>query len=442
MKSKNQEGKMLSRRGFLQTSKTGAAAAVLTTLAAPSIARGASPASDPVRIGHIGLGTRGGGQLVNYTGDPQTESAKVVAVCDVYTPHLQRGVNGSNNPDVKQYRDYQDLLADPKVEAVVIATPDHWHERMLLDAVAADKDVYCEKGWTISIEAAKRMRAAVKRSGRVFQLGHQGRQHPAAYKARELLKEGILGEVTLVHTGRYFNGTQERPPWRWYGGYSNYNRPDPNQVRKSVDWEKWLGAAPSIEFDERRFWHWRCYWPYGTGQAGDLLSHELDYVQSVLGYGIPDTCMCAGLNAYWKDDREVPDTWMAAYQFEEKNCTLLFEGLQNSKREQPPEIIGRNARMIFNSIGQSATRFQIYEDGSAFVQHPSALPGPLLSYAASKEDLRPNHMEDFLRCVRTRERCQCNEDEAFIEVATLLMSVKSYFAKRQVRWDKVKEEIV
>jgi predicted dehydrogenase len=387
-----------------------------------------------VRIGHIGLGVRGGTLVEQFA---QTAGATVVAVSDVYAPHLQKGVERSKNPDVKTYLDYRELLDDPRVEAVVIATPDHWHEQMVLDAVAAGKDIYCEKGWTMSVAAAKRMREAIQKRGTVLQLGHQGRQLAGPIEAGKRIRDGALGPVTMVRTGRYFNGSMERPPWRWYGWYSNYERPDPKQVVAALDWERWLGPAPSIEFNERHFWHWRCYWPYGTGQAGDLLSHELDHVQSVLGYGMPDTCACVGLNAVYDDDREVPDTWLATYQFEEQRCTVHFEGIQNSRRQQPPEYCGKDARLIFNTIGQSASQFAIYPDANAWAE-----PEPTFRFDPESAEPRPSHAEDFLRCVRTRQRPQCNEDEAFIETVTYLMSVESYRRRRQVRWDPEREEIV
>jgi len=424
----------ITRRKLLAMGGYGASAIITF----PAVLRGVSPTSDPVRVGHIGTGTRGW-DLIKYTGS--TETAKVVAVCDVYKPHLQRGVEVARNPDVKTYADYKDLLGDPRVEAVVIASPDHWHEQMVIDASNAGKAVYCEKGWSTSVASAKRMREVVKKNRTVMQLGHQGRQYPASAEAGRLIREGKLGPVTLVKTGRYFNSPPDRPVWRWYGYYTAYDRPDPAQVRRDLDWQRWLGSAPQIEFNERHFWHWRCYWAYGTGQAGDLLSHELDYVQSVLGYGIPDTCVCAGLNAFWKDDREVPDTWIATYQFEQRDCTLIFEGVENSSREQTPEFCGRDARMVFNGIGQDASRFEIYRDGPAMPMEGRP-PERIGRYDPSKGPRWPNHMEDFLGCVRTHERPRCNEDEAFIETATLAMSVESYRRKCQVRWDAGKEEIV
>jgi predicted dehydrogenase len=424
-----------SRREFIQASGTAAAA----SLAAPSILRGASATADPVRLGHIGLGTRGG-RLVRYTG--LIDACKVVAVCDVYKPHLQKGARLSNNPEVRAYGSYHDLLDDPQVEAVVIATPDHWHEQMLLDALSAGKDVYCEKGWTVSVAAAKRMRAVAKHASAVMQLGHQGRQLSSADVARQMILDGAIGDVTLVNVGRFFNGPTDRPPWRWFGDYGNYERPDPEQVVRDLDWASWLGSAPSIDFNERHFWHWRCYWPYGTGQAGDLLSHEMDFVQTVLRYGIPDTCVTSGHNAFWHDDREVPDTWASTYVFETHNCTVTFEGCMNSRRNQTPEFIGRTGRIIFNEIGQDASMFETYADERAYELARRPQPQPTHFFAPTRDHQRPSHMENFLQCVRTRETPRCNEDEAFIEAATLLMSVESYHQKRQVRWNPVEEEIV
>lgn len=422
----------VTRRDFVATAAVAAAAA-------PAILRGSVDLTkEPVRIGHIGTGTRGTG-LIRYTG--AIPEAKVVAISDVYAPHAKRAHEACGNPEARLYPNYHDLLADRNVEAVIIATPDHWHEQMVLDAIAAGKAVYCEKGLTLSMASAKRMRTAVKKSGTVFQLGHQGRQLPATAEAGRLIREGKIGPVTLIHVGRFFNGTKEQAPWRWYGNYTQWVRPDPRQVIKDLDWAKWLGSAPKIEFNERHFWHWRCYWRYGTGQAGDLLTHEMDHVQAVLGWGIPDTCVCSGLNAYYDDDREVPDTWTASYRFEKQKCSVNFEGCMNSGRIQPPEYLGREGRLIFNGIGQDANRFWIYPDGVAY-PHLGRMPEATYTFDRAKAEKWPSHMEDFLQCVRTKGTPKCNIDEAFIEIATALMSVESYQQKRQVRWDPKTEEIV
>lgn len=422
----------ITRRDFLAVGAT-------VAVAAPAILRGANLSAEPVRLGHIGLGTRGL-DLVRYTG--AIPEAKVVALCDVYGPHVKRSLEVCGNPEAKEYKNYHDLLSDPNVEAVVIATPDHWHEQMVLDAVSAGKAIYCEKGLTTSITAAKRMRAEVKRTNTVFQLGHQGRQLPATAEAGRLIREGRIGPVTLIKTGRFWNGSMERAPWRWYGYYNQWERPDPLEVSRQLDWKGWLGSAPAIEFNERHFWHWRCYWPYGTGQAGDLLSHEMDHVQTVLGWGIPDTCVCSGQVAFYRDDREVPDTWLATYGFEQHGCSVTFDGCMNSNRHQPPEYIGRKGRLIFNAIGQGANQFWIYPDGPGFPHMGRQMPAPTYVYEPAKGPKWPNHMDDFLGCVRTGAQPRCNIDEAFIEAVTLLMSTAAFHQRCEVRWDREREEIV
>ncbi len=361
---------------------------------------------------------------------------KVMAVCDAYKPHVNKGVERSRNPQVKRYVDYRELLADRNVDAVLIATPDHWHAAMVLDAVKAGKDIYCEKGWCRTLDEARLMRDAIRKSGVVFQLGHQARQAACALQARELLADHVLGPITLVRTGRYGNMPMGRNIWRWYGYYDQWERPDPARVERDVDWERWLGPAPAMAFDEQHFWHWRCYWNYGTGQAGDLLSHELDFVQYLLGYGIPDTCICAGINALLTDGREVPDTWNVVYQFETRGCTVTFDSSMNSSAGQPVEICGKEAILRFDGIAHDARSFTIRPE--RFCKRTD-LPQ---AFDPAKTPAPPGHVQDFFNCVRSRGKPKCHVEEAFIETVTFLMSVESYRQKRQVRWDPVHERIV
>jgi predicted dehydrogenase len=323
----------------------------------------------------------------------------------------------------------------PRVDAVIIATPDHWHCPMVLDAAKARKDIYCEKGFSRTVEEAKRMRAAIKQAGIVFQLGHQARASSCALQAKELLATGILGPVTLVRTGRFMSSDPAHPMWRWYGYYHEWNRPDPAQVVKDVDWERWLGSAPKRPWDQRRFFHWRCYWDYGTGQAGDLLSHELDFVQYLLGHGIPDTCSCAGLNALLKDDREVPDTWIATYQWEKLDRTATFTGSMNTNAGQAVEICGKDATLTFNDIAHNVSGFTIRREGYCQREMPEG-------YARGKTPGQPNHLMDFFNAVRSRGTPKCPVEEAFIESVTAIMSVESFKRQRVVRWDAAREEIV
>jgi predicted dehydrogenase len=403
-------------------------------LGAPAVLRSAAP-NDTIGIGHIGIGTRGGDLIKDVM---KTTGGKIVAVCDVYKPHVEKAVKYSGNPEAKRYVDYRDLLADKSVDVVVIATPDHWHSQMLIDALNAGKDVYIEKGWTRTIDEARKMLAAVKRTGRIMQLGHQGRQYAAAIQGRELIEQGYLGPVTLVTTGRSGNTPPERPTWRWYGYYSTWDRPDPAQVVRDLDWQRWLGPAEKRPFSMERFWHWRCYWDYGTGVAGDLLSHELDYVQSVLRYGIPDVCSNIGGVNLLQDGREAPDTTSTTFQFEKHNCTVTFVSTMNNSQQLTPEFRGKFATLRYSSIGQNANDFEVLGERAAG-KYPA---GVIRKFDPAATPPQPTHMQDFLNCVRERRKPKCNEDEAFVEAVTFIMSVTAYREKRVVRWDRERLQIV
>jgi predicted dehydrogenase len=222
----------LSRRRFLRSTGRAATAVAAVSTFAPAMLS-AAPPSKTTGVGCIGLGTRGG-DLINAV--VNAPNVKVTAVCDVYGPHRQKGIERSQNSAVKTYVDYRELLADRNVDAVVIATPDHWHCQMVLDAVKAGKDIYCEKGFSRTLAEAKLMRDALKRSQVVFQLGHHARQATCAFQARQLLAKDVLGPITLVRTGRFKSTEPEHPNWRWYGYYDQWERPDPAKVFKEVNW--------------------------------------------------------------------------------------------------------------------------------------------------------------------------------------------------------------
>jgi predicted dehydrogenase len=298
----------LSRRGFIQTS-AGAAA-----IAAPGILR-AQNSNSAVHVGWIGVGSRGYYLLERlYNGSPSL--AQVTAVCDTYTGNLARGKDrvqtlGGNTP--KTYDDYLQLLADPAIDAVVIATPEHLHYPMFMAALKAGKNIYIEKPLAHDIAQGEEMVQAAEKSGKVIQVGTQNRSNSLYQQAKQMVEQGLIGEIHYVRAYWYRNSLEDNPAWR-------YKVPDDASPQNS-DWNKFLGPAPQHDWDARRYFQWRLYSDYSGGIPTDLLVHQTDITNFVCNRVVPLSCMASGGIYRWtaaNDDRDVADTLSAIYEYPDK----------------------------------------------------------------------------------------------------------------------------
>jgi predicted dehydrogenase len=269
-----------------------------------------------VRLGLIGFGIRGP-QIVRGAGfihPEEIDSLKKAAsensadkryqyymeqedmnlvvngVCDVFDVHAERaiqtganinrvGTDGKPGKKPKRYRTYKELLAADDIDAVIISTPDHWHGPMTIEAAKHGKHVYCEKPMTWTVPETYEVVKAVKENNIIFQLGHQGRQTASYVKAKEAIEKNILGKISLIEVTTNRNS----PNGAWV--YPIH----PDASKKSIDWKQFIGQAPWHEFSLERFFRWRCWWDYSTGLSGDLLTHEYDAMNQILGLGIPDS---------------------------------------------------------------------------------------------------------------------------------------------------------
>jgi predicted dehydrogenase len=399
---------------------------------------------ESIGIGLIGVGSRGRRHLTEIISTP---GVHVAAVCEIYEPRLGWALATAREAgqDVKGYRDYQELIADKSVDAIIIATPDHWHARMVIDGCAEKKDIYVQKCLTRTLHEAKEIVTAVKESDRVLQLAHTRRSEPIYHRMREIYDTGILGPVSLVNITMFRNTGSGA--WDW--------EIEPEGSPETIDWQQFLGPAPKREFDPDRFFRWRKYWDYGTGISGDLLSHEWDAANFVMKAGIPETCIASGGIYYWKGNREVPDVLNVVYDYPEKglsitwNCTFANSayGLNTGTH-----IYGKNASLKYNYSDKIMEVFlEPYHETDA--EHIRAIRSagresendcsePLYTFVRGDELYVTSHFQNFIDCVRTRQRPRCNEDDAFEEAVTAIMSVISYKEQRLVRWDPIAREIV
>jgi predicted dehydrogenase len=250
-------------------------------------------ANDKIRIGLIGSGIIG-----HYDTDTalKVDGVELAAVCDLYTGRLDRAKEKWGN-HLFITKDYRELLAKKDIDAVLICTPDHWHQRMAIDAMNAGKHVYCEKPMVQKIEEGQGIIATQKKTGKVLQVGSQRASSAAILEAKKYFEKGVLGELTYVEA--YCDRTDAKGAWQ----YSIPTDASP----QTIDFDRFLGHAPKVPFDPVRFFRWRNYKDYGTGSAGDLIVHLLTGLHVITGSNGPNKIYALGEINYWKDGRDAYD---------------------------------------------------------------------------------------------------------------------------------------
>lgn len=474
---------------------------------------------DVVRLGIIGIGIRGFDlmQAIGFTTPEKVQelkdaakrnskdtrykdfveqenlNIKITAVCDIFDTYAERaisagsnihreGMNGKFGGKPKRYLNYKDLLAASDVDAVIIATPDHWHGTMAIDAIKAGKHVYVEKPLTWTVPETYALREVVRNSKLVFQLGHQNRQIETNKRGKEIIEKGLLGPVTLIETSTNRNdpnGAWVYPihadanpktiDWKQFEG-------DPDRVKEYMDYmtskglAKFVGPDSRDKFSLERFFRWRCWWDYSTGLSGDLLTHEFDAINQMMGLGIPDSATSSGGVYYFKDGRTVPDVLQTTFEYKEKNLSLLYSATLASQFNRPRKFMGHDATMeIGNSITvtvdpqsekykdqidkgiiKPGKPFYSYTPGqkdvdaiSSATQLYFAERGLLYSYVNGKRyNTTFLHLKEWIDCIRTGQQPSCGIEEGFQEAITAHMGTRAYLEGRTMYWDAEKEEIV
>jgi predicted dehydrogenase len=432
----------VTRRGLLSG---GAAVAA----AAPAVLAQRNP-NDRLGVAMVGVGTRGIYLLERAQECPNTE---IRVISDLYDGNLKRAAARSFNKKAQLTKDWEQAVASPDVDAVFIATPDFWHAPMTIRAAELKKHVYVEKALCRTLPEAKAIRHAVKTNKIVLQLGHHQNSDPFYLKGREIYRSGQLGKVTLVRT--YIDRTSAWPEWQFYTAYNIQDTPADARP-DTIDWKRFVANAPEIPFDVQRFFRWRCWWEYGTGIAGDLMSHQWDGVNLIAGMGIPETVQTMGGLYFWKEDREVPDQWHVLFEYPKRELNITFGcTFHNRHHGTNTYVFGRDATLQVSSEWckvYGAEWKPEYKDKLAAARRRAESAGlpatdaPALvvpDYAMKKGELEvSNHIRNFIDCIRSGETPRCGIDRAWEEAVAVVMSVESYFRERKVKWDPVNEQIV
>ncbi len=346
----------INRRQFMETSLVGAAAAPLVarSAAAQGEGTGAVSANDRLQLGMIGVGGRAHQLMRAISAAPGVE---IVGVCDAYEGRVARAIERTGGT-ARDYGDFRSILSDKSIDAVVIATPDHWHREQTLEALAAGKDIYLEKPMTLNPDEGPEMIAAADKSGRVLQIGSNGISSKLQQTAREIVRSGKLGKITLIRAT--FDRNTESGAWL-------YPIP-PDADEKTVNWEAFLGPAQERPFSLERFFRWRAFWDYSGGISTDLFVHLMTTIHYVMDASMADMVMASGQNYLHKDTHEVPDTLNAALTYPREGFTVSLSATFNnsSASESGFMILGTEGALVFQG-GQLIFRPENTVEGNAWI---------------------------------------------------------------------------
>jgi predicted dehydrogenase len=411
----------MNRRDFIRTAT---AATAIGAAAAPYVAHGqVRGANDRLGIGFIGVGGRG----LSHVGTVQRliqdgAALQIVAVSDTYGHRRDEAARLTGG---KAYSRYQELLADPKVDVVCVATPDRLHVPQALEAIRAGKDVYCEKPmghWT-QTALSRQFFHETQQRGRIVQIGNQANSSPEWRKVGEQIEQGAIGRPQMVTAGFYRDGDWgERMPI-----------PDKTVVPgPEVDWEGFLGDAPKVPFTVDRFFSWRKYLDYAGGPCTDLFPHVYTPFVSLLGLKFPSLVVASGgIFKYDDYDREVPDTFSMCLDYPQRLSMVMTCTLAN-EHQTDPCIRGDEGTILLQT------------DWSSGVDNFTIIPkqGERRVIQGGRSDTTRAHWQNFLDCVRTREKPVSDVEFGFQVQVALNMAMLAYLEKRVARFDVGQEAIV
>ncbi len=422
--------KQMTRRDF---TKTLALAGVSTALSTERV----HGANDRVRLGFIGVGNRGDQVLDAFLLQPDVE---VTAVCDLSRSYMDFAAKKAGGSP-RQFTDYRKLLEIKDLDAVVIATPDHWHALQTIHACQAGKDVYVEKPLSLCVAEGRRMVEAVRKYGRVSQVGINRRSVPVCREAAEFVRSGGIGKVTAA---RAFHIQNE-----WPNGIGN----PPNENPPSdLDWDAWLGPAPKVAYNKNRtFYRFRWFFDYSGGQVTNFGVHYIDFIHSALGVDAPMAVTAMGFKAAgMADNRQIPDTLEAVWHYPGNTLVTFSQFNANAGPWSLPgcqvELRGTLGTLYLFGDGYDVVPDAISNDefpaqspvarelGARYRKDAKARIEPRRIRGQSAWDTAP-HARNFLDCVKSRAKCYCDIEIGHRSTSANLLANVALKTRSLLDWD-------
>jgi predicted dehydrogenase len=370
-------------------------------------------ANDKIQLGVVGCGERGRWDMTNFQKNPAVE---VTAVCDIYGEQIDKARQTATH--ARNFTDHRKLLEMKEVDAVLVATPDHWHAAIAIDALNSGRDVYVEKPLTRTIEEGPPIVKAARINERICQVGMQQRSGIHYLRAkREYFDTGRLGKITLART------------W-WHGnGYHLRRAPASLQQKPSnLDWARYLGPVKWRDYDPQQYWNFRAYLDFGGGQVTDLFTHWIDVVHMFMGQEIPKSAVAAGGVYNYKDGRTAPDTINVLLEYPTE-FTATFEATL------APGVTGEGIEMC-------GTEGRLYIDRGRYEWHPIGKNAEPVIVQAEPHDMTLDHVNNFLDCVRSRKLPNADVLIGHRSAQASHLGNIAYVEKRRIDFDPLREEIL
>jgi predicted dehydrogenase len=376
-------------------------------------------ANDRLKIGVIGCGGQANAHMKTLVKMKETDNAEVIAVCDVFDKRAQEASQLTGGAIAKHYHE---ILDNKDVDYVLIATPEHWHYQMTVDAIAAGKNIYCEKPMTHGVDQAKAVVAKVAASKIKMQVGVQGMSDESYEAAHQYVKDGTLGKIVIAQIDYSRNQL---------GDFWAYPIDEDARPGENLDWKAWLGPAPKRPWDPDRCFRWRRYWDYSSGIASDLFIHRVSRIIRALDLGFPERAVGTGGTYEFTDSKaEIPDTFNVMLEYASGPTVLLISSLANDTKVEHV-LRGHRATLTFTPTGFTIKPQKIFAEEVKEVVYEKT--------GSESLDL---HHRNLMGAIRTGEPLKCDVAFAYKGLVACEMGVKSFRERKYVAWDATKERMV